>query len=98
MLMLYLQLMAGTLRENLDPFSQHDDAALYSVLCSAGLYSLSSSNNASSSNLTASTSMTLALSGDQPQERSNNITLDTYVEAGGSNFSLGQRYHIMAKL
>lgn len=84
--------MAGNLRENLDPFSQHDDATLYSALRSAGLLNLASSRDASSSNLTASASTTLPSSADQSQERSNNVTLDTYIETGGSNFSLGQRY------
>ena len=32
--------MSGTLRENIDPFGQHDDAALNDALRSAGLFSL----------------------------------------------------------
>lgn len=32
--------MAGTLRQNLDPFDQYDDAALNDALRSAGLFSL----------------------------------------------------------
>ncbi|EKM49097.1 uncharacterized protein PHACADRAFT_265838, partial [Phanerochaete carnosa HHB-10118-sp] len=34
------ELLAGSLRENLDPFSQHDDATLNEALRSAGLFSL----------------------------------------------------------
>jgi ABC-type multidrug transport system fused ATPase/permease subunit len=34
------ELLSGTLRQNLDPFDQHDDATLNSALRSAGLYSL----------------------------------------------------------
>ncbi|GJE87807.1 multidrug resistance-associated ABC transporter [Phanerochaete sordida] len=34
------ELLTGTLRENLDPFSQHDDAVLNKALRSAGLFSL----------------------------------------------------------
>jgi ABC-type iron transport system FetAB ATPase subunit len=34
------ELLSGTLRQNLDPFDQHDDATLNSGLRSAGLYSL----------------------------------------------------------
>ncbi|KAG8864769.1 hypothetical protein FRB96_003355 [Tulasnella sp. 330] len=34
------ELMSGTLRQNLDPFSEHDDAMLNSCLRSAGLFSL----------------------------------------------------------
>ena len=32
------ELMHGTLRENLDPFGQHDDATLNNALQAAGLY------------------------------------------------------------
>ena len=32
--------MSGTLRENIDPFGQHDDATLNDALRSAGLFSL----------------------------------------------------------
>jgi ABC-type multidrug transport system fused ATPase/permease subunit len=31
------ELLSGTIRENLDPFSQHDDATLYDALRAAGL-------------------------------------------------------------
>ncbi|KAI0045217.1 P-loop containing nucleoside triphosphate hydrolase protein [Auriscalpium vulgare] len=34
------ELLSGTLRENLDPFDQHDDATLNSALRAAGLFSL----------------------------------------------------------
>ncbi|KAI0709575.1 P-loop containing nucleoside triphosphate hydrolase protein [Cerioporus squamosus] len=34
------ELLSGTLRQNLDPFSQHDDATLNDALRSAGLFSL----------------------------------------------------------
>ncbi|KAI0793376.1 hypothetical protein C8Q75DRAFT_558190 [Abortiporus biennis] len=34
------ELLSGTLRENLDPFSQHDDVVLNDALRSAGLFSL----------------------------------------------------------
>ena len=39
---IYLQpeLLSGTVRQNLDPFSQHDDAVLNDALRSAGLFSL----------------------------------------------------------
>lgn len=32
--------MRGTLRENLDPFGEHDDATLNSALRASGLYSI----------------------------------------------------------
>ena len=34
------ELLSGTVRQNLDPFSQHDDAVLNDALRSAGLFSL----------------------------------------------------------
>lgn len=34
------ELLSGTLRQNLDPFSQHDDATLNDALRAAGLFSL----------------------------------------------------------
>jgi len=34
------ELMSGTLRQNLDPFGEHDDATLNACLRSAGLYNL----------------------------------------------------------
>ena len=36
------ELLSGTLRQNLDPFSQHDDATLNDALRAAGLFSLQS--------------------------------------------------------
>ncbi|KAG8928379.1 hypothetical protein FRC02_006990 [Tulasnella sp. 418] len=36
------ELMSGTLRQNLDPFEEHDDAALNDALRSAGLFNLQS--------------------------------------------------------
>ncbi|KAF8825214.1 hypothetical protein HHX47_DHR7000133 [Lentinula edodes] len=36
------ELLSGTVRRNLDPFDQYDDAALYDALRSAGLYSIQS--------------------------------------------------------
>ena len=34
------ELLSGTLRQNLDPFSEHDDALLNNALRSAGLFNL----------------------------------------------------------
>ncbi|PPQ71821.1 hypothetical protein CVT26_007735 [Gymnopilus dilepis] len=39
------ELLSGTLRQNLDPFGEHDDAVLHSALSSAGLYSLRGGNS-----------------------------------------------------
>ncbi|KAI0656583.1 multidrug resistance-associated ABC transporter [Cubamyces menziesii] len=40
------ELLSGTLRRNLDPFEQHDDATLNDALRSAGLFSLQENMNA----------------------------------------------------
>lgn len=77
----------------MDPFSEYDDAVLNDALRSAGLYALSASRAASTSDLTDQ-----PVSGDAVSVTSNEqttgskVTLDTQVEAGGANFSLGQRY------
>ncbi|KAH9972688.1 hypothetical protein BJV74DRAFT_879749 [Russula compacta] len=39
------ELLSGTLRENLDPFSQHDDATLNGALRASGLFSLQSGDD-----------------------------------------------------
>ena len=39
------ELLTGTLRENLDPFSQHDDVTLNEALRSAGLFSVQSDSD-----------------------------------------------------
>ncbi|EJU03270.1 hypothetical protein DACRYDRAFT_115475 [Dacryopinax primogenitus] len=44
-------LISGTLRLNLDPYSQHDDAALYSALKAAGLLPASGVSNSTDLNL-----------------------------------------------
>ena len=41
------ELLSGTLRQNLDPFSEHDDSVLNNALRSAGLFSLQEGNHQS---------------------------------------------------
>ncbi|CAE6487644.1 unnamed protein product [Rhizoctonia solani] len=69
------ELMSGTVRQNLDPFDEHDDAFLNVALHSAGLDSIQPEDVQERIGLDT---------GDR-------IGLDTAVSAGGSNFSLGQR-------
>ena len=40
-------MLSGTVRQNLDPFSQHDDAELNDALRAAGLFSLQSDSDES---------------------------------------------------
>lgn len=78
------------MRDNLDLFSEYDDATLNDALRSAGLYTLSASRGESSTDLTEA-----SVSNDRESVTSkvgSKVTLDTRVEAGGANFSLGQRY------
>lgn len=50
------ELLSGTLRHNLDPFEQHDDAILNDALRAAGLYSLQSKMDEDRINLDSSIS------------------------------------------
>jgi len=96
------ELIRGTLRENLDPFGQRDDAELNAALRAAGLFDLhvdsegavtetqeSQSRAGSSSEDPFFVPADTALEGDA--RRGDKIGLDTVVESGGTNFSLGQR-------
>ena len=78
------ELIRGTLRENLDPFGEHDDAFLNHALNASQLHSVKD----------------LHVGGPQVQETEDHgygsqteskINLDTMVESGGANFSMGQR-------
>ncbi|GAA5889236.1 hypothetical protein JCM5296_005842 [Sporobolomyces johnsonii] len=69
-------LFAGTLKDNLDPFSEHSDEACLDALRRVGLVGARAANP---SELTAESS------------ESATIDLDTTVAAGGGNFSAGQR-------
>jgi ABC-type multidrug transport system fused ATPase/permease subunit len=71
------ELLAGTLRENLDPFGEWDDVILNEALRSAGLFTLQSERTNETGN------------GSVGEDEK--IGLDTEVKAGGSNFSQGQR-------
>ena len=70
------ELVHGTLRENLDPFGAHDDAELNDALRSAGLFNVHAPK---------------APEHEGEDGAQHKIGLDTDVESGGSNFSLGQR-------
>lgn len=93
------ELMYGSLRENLDPFSQHDDALLNDALRSAGLYCMKKSVGSLPEGVHEAENPLLAKNGStsrpdsEPTSGSDElqIGLDTMVESGGRNFSLGQR-------
>ena len=95
-------LFRGTIRANLDPFSQYTDLQLWTVLRKANLYSgtratIENSSNPIAAAPSTSTSDTAfsqnATSAGTPVERSSplQIRLDDHVEEQGHNYSLGQR-------
>ncbi|KAG9310261.1 P-loop containing nucleoside triphosphate hydrolase protein [Chiua virens] len=72
-------LLNGTIRQNLDPFDQLDDAVLNDTLRSAGLSELQDLDTSGSDH------------DDGSNNTANRLTLDTPVTAGGANLSVGQR-------
>lgn len=83
-------LFAGTVRENLDPFGQYDDAMCWDALKRVHIV-------AEDSSLPPADELDRAQTGGLPNanqsERQSGgpITLDSEVSAGGLNFSAGQR-------
>ncbi|EMD39558.1 hypothetical protein CERSUDRAFT_111873 [Gelatoporia subvermispora B] len=49
------ELLSGTLRQNLDPFNEHEDAELYDALRAAGLYALQGQSAADEDRITLDT-------------------------------------------
>lgn len=83
------ELINGTLRENLDPFGQHGDAMLNDALSASGLFSIKDMAT-SQPPANGEHGNSAAQSGDEAEQTAK-IGLDTMVESGGTNFSLGQR-------
>ncbi|KIK67839.1 hypothetical protein GYMLUDRAFT_216120 [Collybiopsis luxurians FD-317 M1] len=77
-------LFSGTVRANLDPFSQHDDAQLWDALRRSYLVEDISSESSSTANF---------IDGDESDEKANLqvINLDTVLAPEASNLSVGQR-------
>ena len=73
----------------MDPFEQHDDALLNDALRVAGLFDIRDSN--ANSNETAEQNGAEATENQGESQAQSKIGLDTMVESGGTNFSLGQR-------
>ncbi|KAG0701637.1 hypothetical protein DFH29DRAFT_925615 [Suillus ampliporus] len=90
-------LFSGTLRDNLDPFNEHEDSECLDVLFRVQMLSESAyqSQHNSRAPSRASTPDDIASSAASTAitdvDSKTTITLDTQVSAGGTNFSQGQR-------
>jgi ATP-binding cassette, subfamily C (CFTR/MRP), member 1 len=74
------ELRTGTIRSNLDPFSEHDDVDLNDALRRAHLIGVHNEKPS------------LGEDGEGVRTPTGNrVTLDTPVDAEGSNFSVGER-------
>ncbi|KAK7005882.1 hypothetical protein R3P38DRAFT_3040178 [Favolaschia claudopus] len=77
-------LFSGSLRDNLDPFGEHDDATCSDVLRRVQMITDNSS-------VAREQSPTGYDDDGEPEESTATVSLDTQVSAGGANFSQGQR-------
>lgn len=84
-------LFSGTIRTNLDPFSEYNDTRLFQVLEHVGLYS-PLEKSLSQLSLSSLGSKTKAASGGRTQPVK---SLSEEVSSGGNNFSVGQRQLIV---
>lgn len=86
------ELIHGSLRTNLDPFGRHEDVELNNALRVAGLFDIRDTIAAPNEfdDVWGRTSGGPTIAQGEGEIRSK-ISLDTTVESGGSNFSVGQR-------
>jgi len=92
------ELLEGTLRENLDPLKEHDDAELNAALRAAGLTRRRPTESSSGRESVQDGEIDDDVQGSGSRESSEGkgedvqrFGLDTHVESSGSNFSQGQR-------
>ncbi|KAF9155878.1 hypothetical protein BG015_008240 [Linnemannia schmuckeri] len=89
-------LFMGTLRFNLDPFDEHEDIELWEALRRSHLIPATTIRGSSGSTPTpdsnsANASQALSTHDHETTIDPSQITLDTEIQQGGSNFSQGQR-------
>ncbi|KAH7905234.1 P-loop containing nucleoside triphosphate hydrolase protein [Hygrophoropsis aurantiaca] len=88
-------LFSGTLRDNLDPFGEHEDSECLDILYRTHMISESAYQSRRTSRATSPTSSTSSRGSSATfatnLDPKTTISLDTQVSAGGTNFSQGQR-------
>ncbi|KAF7338908.1 hypothetical protein MSAN_02214100 [Mycena sanguinolenta] len=90
-------LFSGSLRQNVDPFDEHDNAACLDVLCRVRMISRSSHASPSPEGSRAPSRVEIEQEGTVDSastaviDKKTTVSLDTQVSAGGANFSQGQR-------
>ncbi|KAF5375060.1 hypothetical protein D9758_000106 [Tetrapyrgos nigripes] len=80
------ELLSGTVRYNLDPFNQHDDATLNDALKASGLHALQDQEDVGENETNVSVSAATTITTAEAR-----VTLDTHISSGGTNLSVGQR-------
>ncbi|CAB4387319.1 unnamed protein product [Rhizophagus irregularis] len=84
-------LFNGTLRSNLDPFNEHDDAKLWNALRRSHLIQ-EDNDNVEEPTITDKSGALLITRETQPQQfKPEKLSLDSPVDENGSNFSQGQQ-------
>ncbi|RUP39018.1 ATP-binding cassette sub-family C member 1 [Jimgerdemannia flammicorona] len=84
-------LFSGSIRFNLDPFGEHDDAILWSALRHAHLIDGEVQAEASAAEIVVNENGNEEENANQNKNERVKITLDSHVSEGGSNFSQGER-------
>ncbi|KAJ3384810.1 hypothetical protein HDU92_003409 [Lobulomyces angularis] len=87
-------LFSGTLRSNLDPIEEHDDAAIWAALRSVKFLESLQDNKDESQTLNDEVSVTednASIKSGSSRKSTTQISLDAQVTENGNNFSQGQR-------
>ena len=82
-------LFSGTMRSNLDPFGQYDDAMLWDALKRAHLLDDGSKEKSNRPSTDLSTDLA-ARATPTEEPTTGRFNLDTFIEEEGANLSLGQ--------
>lgn len=83
--------LSGTLRYNLDPFGEHDDAHLWRIVHQVGLSAIAASESGISLDSLPGVDEKTAVTSKSGASQSHHLALDTPILAEGANLSSGQR-------